>query len=61
MADAGERFATAPGGFFDPELSRRYYDIALRVGNSRDPAETYRMLMGRDADPAALLRKRGFA
>ncbi|HAL08329.1 MAG TPA: peptidase M3 [Brevundimonas sp.] len=61
VADAGERFATAPGGFFDPELSRRYYDIALKVGNSRDPAETYRMLMGRDADPAALLRKRGFA
>ena len=61
VADAGEAFASAPGGFYDPELSRRYFDVALTVGNTRDPAETYRAFMGRDPDPSALLRARGFA
>ncbi|MCS6627629.1 M3 family metallopeptidase [Roseibacterium beibuensis] len=61
VADAGEAFARAPGGFYDPELSRRYFDVALTAGNTRDAAETYRAFMGRDPDPAALLRARGFA
>lgn len=61
VADTGEAFATAPGGFYDQDMARRYYEIALSAGNSRDPAESYRMLMGRDADPQALLRQRGFA
>ena len=59
-ADAAEAFAEG-GGFYDVDIARRLWDSALAAGNAVDPVESYRRFRGRDPDPAALLRKRGFA
>ena len=58
-ADAAEAFTEA-GGLYDGEVARRLWDCALSAGNAVDPVEGYRRFRGRDPDPAALLRKRGF-
>jgi peptidyl-dipeptidase Dcp len=58
-ADAIEAFTEA-GGLYDREVARRVWEEVLAVGNSRDPLEAYRRFRGRDPDPGALLRKRGF-
>lgn len=59
-ADAAEAFAEG-GGFFDPEVARRLRDEVLSAGNTVDPVDGFRAFRGRDIDPDALLRKRGFA
>ncbi|MGH7017369.1 MAG: M3 family metallopeptidase, partial [Caulobacteraceae bacterium] len=61
VADAAEAFASAPGGFFDEETARRLREEILEVGDTRPPAESFRRFMGRDVDPGALMRDRGFA
>ena len=58
-ADAAEAFEQA-GGFFDPDVAQRLLSTVLAVGDTVDPADSYRAFRGRDADPSALLRKRGF-
>ncbi len=58
-ADAAEVFEEA-GSFYDKQVAKRLYDNILSVGDTIDPAEGFRAFRGRDADPAALLRKRGF-
>jgi peptidyl-dipeptidase Dcp len=60
-ADAAEAFAAAPGGFYDPEVSRRLLEEVLSVGNTVDPAEAFRQFRGRDVAIEALMRDRGFA
>jgi peptidyl-dipeptidase Dcp len=60
-ADAAEAFAEAPGGFYDKALADKLLREILSVGNTRDPAEAYRRFRGRDHEPDALLRSRGFA
>jgi len=60
-ADAAEMFENAPDGFFDEEVATRLFGHVLSVGDTVDPAETYRAFRGRDVDTQALLRKRGFA
>jgi len=59
-ADAAEMFENASGGYFDSEVAERYFGHVLSVGDTVDPAETYRAFRGRDVDTQALLRKRGF-
>lgn len=60
-ADCSEAFAEAPGGFYDQTVAGKMMRYILSVGNTIDPAEAYRNFRGRDADPAALMRSRGFA
>jgi peptidyl-dipeptidase Dcp len=49
------------GDVFDPAAARRLRDFVYAAGNSRDPAEAYRLFRGRAPVPAALLVKRGLA
>ena len=59
-SDASEAFQEAPGGYYDAELAQRMVDWLFAPRNSIDPAEAYRQFRGRDADPNALMRDRGF-
>ena len=59
-ADAWEAF-TGAGGPWDPEVATRLKDAVFSAGNTIDPADGWRRFRGRDVDPAALMRKRGFA
>ena len=59
-ADAFEAF-TATGDPFNPELAHRFLDYVFAAGDLRDPADAYRLFRGREPDPAALMRFRGFA
>jgi peptidyl-dipeptidase Dcp len=59
-ADAAEAFTQA-GGWYDKAVARRLLDEILRVGNSVSPEEAFRRFRGRDPEPDALLRARGFA
>jgi peptidyl-dipeptidase Dcp len=59
-SDAAEAFAAAPGGFYDKTLAKSLVDNLFAPRNSVDPGEAYRAFRGRDADPAALMRDRGF-
>jgi peptidyl-dipeptidase Dcp len=58
-ADAAEAFQEG-GGFYDKQVAQRLHDHVMSVGDTVDPAEGFRAFRGRDADTAALLRKRGF-
>jgi peptidyl-dipeptidase Dcp len=58
-ADAFEAFNEA-GGPYDKSVAKRYYETVLSVGNSVPPDEAYRRFRGRDVDPDALMRDRGF-
>ncbi|WP_081724717.1 M3 family metallopeptidase [Asticcacaulis sp. YBE204] len=60
-ADCSEAFAEAPGGFYDQTVAGKMMKNILSVGNTIDPAIAYRNFRGRDADPKALMRSRGFA
>ncbi len=59
-ADAWEAFAESSGGAYDPEVARAFVDHVLSVGNTVDPSEGYRAFRGKDVDPKALMRQRGF-
>eukprot|EP00744_Colponema_vietnamica_P003090 GILI01004777.1.p1 GENE.GILI01004777.1~~GILI01004777.1.p1 ORF type:complete len:722 (-),score=190.35 GILI01004777.1:68-2143(-) len=59
-ADAAEAF-TEQGSMYHEETARKLRECILQVGNSIDPAVAYRNFRGRDADPQAVMRKRGFA
>lgn len=60
-ADAAEAFTDAPGGFYDKEVAAKLVEHLFAARNAVDPAEAYRAFRGRDADPEALMRDRGFA
>ncbi|MGC3967348.1 MAG: M3 family metallopeptidase [Pirellulales bacterium] len=59
-ADAWEAFTEA-GGPWDKEVTRKLREHVFTVGNTIDPAESFRAFRGRDAGIEALMRKRGFA
>jgi peptidyl-dipeptidase Dcp len=59
-ADAFEAFEET-GDPFNPELAARFRDYIFAAGNLREPMEAYVLFRGREPDPAALLRARGFA
>lgn len=60
-ADTFEAFCAA--GTEDEEamrdIGRRFRDTILALGGGTDPAVVFRMFMGRDPDPKALLRQEG--
>ncbi len=58
-ADAFEAIGGKPGSNddLDLEAARRFADFVLSRGDTDDPAGLYRLFRGRDADPAALLRR----
>lgn len=59
-ADAAEVFEESPGGYYDPAVAKSLRDNVLSVGDTIDPAESFRRFRGRDVNTEALLRKRGF-
>lgn len=56
-ADTFEAFLEA--GLYDPATAQRYRKEVLEPGGAEHPAILYRRFRGRDADPAALLRREG--
>ena len=50
----------ASGNVWNPQLATGFKNIILKTGNESDRAEAYRQFLGRDPDPAALMRRRGF-
>ena len=59
-ADATEAFTEAKDGLYDKEVAKRLFDYVFSVGNTIDPAIAYKKFRGKDIDPAALMRARGF-
>lgn len=58
-ADCAEAFVEA-GSFYDQTVASKMMECILSTGNKMDPKDAYRLFRGRDADPAALMRARGF-
>jgi oligopeptidase A len=56
-ADAFTRFRE--GGIFSREIGSRFRENILARGDSEDPAELYRLFMGRDPELRALLARSG--
>jgi peptidyl-dipeptidase Dcp len=58
-ADGFDAFAEK-GDIFDGETAAKLYEFVYSAGNSRDPADAYRLFRGRDPKVEPLLRHRGF-
>ncbi len=58
-ADAFEAFTEA-GGPYDKTVAKKLNDNIFSVGNTVDPDEGYKNFRGREANPDALMRSRGF-
>jgi oligopeptidase A len=56
-ADAFTRFQS--GGIFSRRVGGEFVEHVLSRGNSEDPADLFRRFMGREPDPAALLKRCG--
>ncbi|HET7708501.1 MAG TPA: M3 family metallopeptidase [Sphingomicrobium sp.] len=50
----------ASGNVWNPQYAAGFKNIILKEGNESDRAAAYRRFIGRDPDPAALMRRRGF-
>jgi peptidyl-dipeptidase Dcp len=58
-ADVAEAFAAAPGGLYDERFARAWREAILSAGHSVPADAAFRGLLGRDPDPAALMRRFG--
>ena len=58
-ADAWEAFREGRGPW-DDAVAERFKATVLSVGNTWDPADSFRAFRGRDVNTDALMRKRGF-
>lgn len=58
-ADAWQAFVEV-GNPYDKNVSERLKKYVFSVGNTLDPAESYRLFRGRDPRTEALMKKRGF-
>ena len=58
-ADAWEAFLEGKGAW-DHQVAERMKKEVLSVGNTRNPAATFKAFRGRDVNTDALMRKRGF-
>ena len=45
---------------FDPATATKLKEFVYAAGNRATPEEAYRQFRGRDPDPEALLKRRGF-
>jgi peptidyl-dipeptidase Dcp len=57
-ADGFEAFLET-GDCFDPQVAQRVYDFIYSAGNSKDPAELFRLFRGRDPVIEPMLKKKG--
>lgn len=60
-ADLAEVFLRAPGGFHDPQVGERYFDLVLSRANRVPIEQAYREFHGRAPDEDALIRRFGLA
>lgn len=56
-ADVAEGWMAAPGGLYDANFAQAWRESVLTVGHAVPADEAFRRLMGRDPDPAALMRR----
>jgi peptidyl-dipeptidase Dcp len=56
-ADVAEAWLAAPGGLYDAAFAQAWRESVLSVGHAVPADEAFRRLMGRDPDPAALMRR----
>lgn len=59
-SDAWEKFTEATNAPYNKDVEASFRVNIMSVGNTVDPAETYRKFRGRDPQPEALLRAKGF-
>ena len=59
-AQAYEVFESAPGGPYDKQVSKKFLDTILSVGDSVSPHRSFRNFTGEDPDPKAYMREKGF-
>jgi peptidyl-dipeptidase Dcp len=59
-ADASEAFEER-GSYYDRDVAKKLHDHIMSIGNSVPPEQAFRGFRGRDVDPQALMRDRGFA
>lgn len=57
--DAFSVFEESPTGVWDTELSLKFKETFLEKGGSEEPMVLYKSFVGREPDPAAMLRGRG--
>jgi peptidyl-dipeptidase Dcp len=60
-ADCSEAFSETPEGFYNKTVAAKMMKDILSVGNTIEPLQAYYNFRGRNADPKALMRARGFA
>ena len=56
-ADVAEAWLAAPEGLYDPAFAQAWRESILTVGHAVPAGAAFRQLMGRDPDPAALMRR----
>ena len=59
-SDAAEAYSEVDEGFYNKDLNQKLVKFLFEPGNSIDPNDAYKLFRGRNPDPEALLRDRGF-
>jgi Zn-dependent oligopeptidase len=56
-ADVTERFLSAPAGLYDAVMAQAWRKRILSAGHTAPADQAFRALIGRDPEPAALMRR----